>query len=185
MTTVTSDQLIEKGARRGRPWWPVVVLLVVLALLALLAYGLRLRALSQVDRGPAPAFTLKTFDGREMSLAELQGRPIVINFWASWCLECYDEAPMLEQAWRDHAGDIVFLGVAYVDTEPASLAYLKRFDITYPNGPDLGSRISDAYRVRGVPETFFIAPDGNVKMVKIGPLANRAELDSYLALIKP
>ncbi|MCZ7572066.1 MAG: TlpA family protein disulfide reductase [Ardenticatenaceae bacterium] len=183
MTTVVSDQRIERGTHR-RPWWMVVLIIVVLVLLGLLAYGLRLKGLSQVDRGPAPAFVLKTFDGREISMTELQGKPVVVNVWASWCLECYDEAPILEQASRDHADDIVFLGIAYVDTEPESLAYLKRFDITYPNGPDLGSRISTAYRVQGVPETFFIGPDGNVKTVKIGPIANRAELDSYLALIK-
>lgn len=92
----------------------------------LLAYGLRLKSLTQVDRGSAPAFTLKAFDGREITLDGLRGKPIVINFWASWCLECYDEAPILEQAWRENADEIVFLGVAYVDTEPASLAYLKR-----------------------------------------------------------
>src|SRR3990172_8086404 len=64
----------------------------------------------------------------------------------------------------------LFLGVDYVDTEPEALAYLAEFGITYLNGPDLGTRIAQAYRIRGVPETFFIDKGGPVRWVKIGPL---------------
>jgi cytochrome c biogenesis protein CcmG/thiol:disulfide interchange protein DsbE len=64
----------------------------------------------------------------------------------------------------------VFLGIDYVDTEPEALAYIDEFGITYPNGPDLGTEISQAYRIQGVPETFFVAKDGTIRGVKIGPL---------------
>src|SRR5690606_17948466 len=126
MTTIAGDTVLERKPRR-RPWWGIALAVAVVAILALLAYGVRLRSMAQVDRGPAPDFVLKTFDGQQVRIADLKGKPVVINFWASWCLECYDEAPLLEQASRDHAGEIVFLGVAYVDTEPESLAYLERF----------------------------------------------------------
>lgn len=183
MTTITHDQISARPPRRVPPW-VIGFGLAALLVLALLAYGLRIRGLGQVDSGPAPPFTLTTFDGREVTLDELEGSPVVVNFWASWCIECYDEAPILEQASRDHDGEMIFLGVAYVDTEPEAREYLERFGITYPNGPDLGSRISDAYRVRGVPETFFIRADGSVASVKIGPFRDRSELDSYLALLE-
>ena len=71
---------------------------------------------------------------------------------------------------------VLFLGVNYVDTEPEALAYLARFDITYPNGPDLGTRIAQAFRIRGVPETFVVGPDGRIVAVKIGPFQSLSEI---------
>jgi len=61
--------------------------------------------------------------------------------------------------------------VGYLDTEPEALAYIEEFDLTYPNGPDIGTRISRAYRIRGVPETFFVDREGDVVRIKIGPLS--------------
>lgn len=184
MTALTDDQPLDRRIVHRRPRWMVPLVVVVVAVLGLLAYGVRLSGQGQVERGPAPPFTLKTFDGREISVPDPQGRPVVVNFWASWCIPCRDEAPLLEQTWRDYGGEILFVGVDYVDTEREARAFIAEFNITYPNGPDLGSRISDAYRIRGVPETFFIAPDATVKAVKVGPLASRDELESYLALIR-
>jgi cytochrome c biogenesis protein CcmG/thiol:disulfide interchange protein DsbE len=74
---------------------------------------------------------------------------------------------------------VVFLGVDYVDTEAEALAYITEFNITYPNGPDIGTRISQAYRIQGVPETFFVAKDGTLRGVKIGPLYP-PELEEWL-----
>ncbi len=159
------------GRDRSRLLIQVGGVLVVLAILALLAFGLRWRAAGRVDKGPAPAFTLQLFDGSELALRDLQGKPVVLNFWASWCKPCAEEAPVLEEVWRTYKDrGVVFVGVDYVDTEPDARAYLKRFDITYPNGPDIGSRISTAYRMQGVPETFFISKEGNILDVYIGPM---------------
>ena len=71
---------------------------------------------------------------------------------------------------------MLFIGVNYVDTEPEALAYLERFDITYPNGPDLGTRISQAFRMRGVPETYIVNPEGRLTYVKIGPFESLEEI---------
>lgn len=73
----------------------------------------------------------------------------------------------------------MFLGVDYVDTEPEARAYLAEFDITYPNGPDAGTRISQAFRIQGVPETYFIGRDGTLRGLKVEPLTP-PELEEWL-----
>lgn len=164
-------------------------LLVIVALLALLAVGLR-RAGGGPELGqPAPDFTLELYDGGELALSDLRGKVVVINFWASWCDSCRDEAPALERMWREYKDrGVMFIGVDYVDVESAARAYLAEFDITYPNGLDKGQRISRAYRIRGVPETFFVDKEGNIAPIvvngqlqtrKISPITE-AELRSVL-----
>jgi cytochrome c biogenesis protein CcmG/thiol:disulfide interchange protein DsbE len=150
----------------------------LLGLLAILAFGL-----GRAQQGPirvgsqAPEFSLKTFDGEMINLADLQGRVVVVNFWASWCQPCEEEAPYLQQAYEEFKEQgVVFLGVDYVDTEPEARAYLERLGITYPNGPDLGTRISQAFRIRGVPETYIVSPEGVLVDVRIGPYVSLAEV---------
>ena len=162
---------------------------VILGLLVLLALGLMRSQQGPVAEGQlAPVFSLNTFDGQEIDLADLKGKVVVINFWASWCKPCEQEAADLETAWRHYepGGQVIFLGVDYVDTEPEARAYLSKFDITYPNGPDLGTRISQAYRIRGVPETYVVAPDGKLSFVKIGPFRSLNEITSEVdPLLQP
>jgi len=144
---------------------------IVLALLGLLGWGLIKSQKGPVENGPAPDFTLQGFDGRTVTLSELRGQVVVVNFWASWCLPCREEAAYLEQTWRKYKDQgVIFIGVDYVDTEKAALAYIEEFDITYINGPDIKTYISDAYNIQGVPETFFIAKNGELRGVHIGPL---------------
>jgi cytochrome c biogenesis protein CcmG/thiol:disulfide interchange protein DsbE len=117
------------------------------------------------------------FDGYEWEgkstakLSDLRGRPVVLNFWASWCVECRVEANLLEDTWQAYRDQgVVFLGVAYIDVEPKSIAYLEEFNITYPNAPDLRSSISPKYGITGVPETFFIDKNGQILHHQIGPI---------------
>lgn len=153
------------------PLFPIVAVVVALALLALLTYGVVGQGQGPLDKGPAPDFTLTTFDGQTISLSDYRGQVVVINFWASWCPPCRDEAPVLERVWRRYRDQgVVFIGVDYVDTEPEALAYIAEFDITYPNGPDLGSRAAKDYHIQGVPETFFVTKAGHIAHVHIGPL---------------
>jgi cytochrome c biogenesis protein CcmG/thiol:disulfide interchange protein DsbE len=87
---------------------------------------------------------------------------------------------LIEDSWRKYQGDdVVFLGVAYADVEPNSIAYLQEFNITYPNAPDLGTDVSDTYEITGVPETFFIDKEGTIQYVHIGPLRQET-LDGQL-----
>lgn len=158
----------------------VVAFAVVLALLALLAWGLRKAQAGPRESGIAPDFTLTGFDGRVVKLDQLRGQVVIINFWASWCLPCREEAAYLEETWRKHKDQgVVFIGVDYVDTEKEALAYIKEFDITYINGPDIGTRIAADYNIQGVPETYYVAKNGELRGVHIGPLKS-PELDNKI-----
>lgn len=143
----------------------------VLGLLGLLGWGLIKVNSGQRDSGMAPDFTLTSFDGETVTLSELRGQVVIINFWASWCPPCRDEAPYLESTWRKYKDKgVFFIGVDYADTEKEALAYIDEFDITYFNGPDVGTIISQEYRMDGVPETYFVAKNGELRGTKIGPL---------------
>jgi cytochrome c biogenesis protein CcmG, thiol:disulfide interchange protein DsbE len=165
------------------PWWTIPALLAAIAVVGLLAYGLVSRQRGRPTEGPAPDFTVQTFDGQTLQLSEYRGTPVIVNFWASWCVPCRTEMPLLESTWRKYQGQVLFIGIDHVDTEPAARAFLEEFNVTYPNGPDLGGRVSDAYRIRGVPETFFIDREGNLRGVKIGPLSE-AELEGWIQQLR-
>lgn len=151
----------------------------LITLLALVGAQLRSSLQGVLTRGEqAPEFTLTTFDGQTLTSADLEGKVVVLNIWASWCLPCVEEAAHLEQAWQYYQdrGDVLFLGVAYVDTEKESLAFIAEHGVTYPNGPDLGTLIYTSFRARGVPETFVINKLGEIASVKIGPYQSVQEI---------
>jgi cytochrome c biogenesis protein CcmG/thiol:disulfide interchange protein DsbE len=159
----------EAGSLRTHWHWLAVGLLI--ALLALMGWGLQAQAGGPVESGSAPDFSLTTFEGETITLSELRGQVVIINFWASWCPPCREEAAYLEATWRKYKDQgVVFLGVDYVDAEPNALAYIEEFDITYPNGPDIAQKISKAYSIKGVPETFYVDKTGQLRGVHIGPL---------------
>ena len=185
-TSNLSDAVAQEAPPRSRPRWGRALAWVgLMALLVVVFLQLRRTQQGPVQVGQtAPVFPLNTFDGQNYNLADLKGKVVVVNFWASWCKPCEQEAADLESAWQFYKprGDVVFLGVDYVDTEPEAKAYLQKFNITYPNGPDLRTVASQAYRIGGVPETYIIDRNGKLAYAQIGPFSS---LNSIRSVIDP
>jgi cytochrome c biogenesis protein CcmG, thiol:disulfide interchange protein DsbE len=174
-------EVAGEEAKEARAWLVTALIYAAVAgLLLLLGWGLMKVNSGQVDSGMAPDFTLTSFDGETITLSELRGQVVIVNFWASWCPPCREEAAYLEATWRKYQDrGVVFIGVDYADTESKALAYIVEFDITYFNGPDIGTRISQAYRMGGVPETYFVAKNGELRGMHIGAL-KPPELDDKI-----
>jgi len=166
----------------------------LVGLLALVGFGLnRARNPMAVIGDPVPEFNLVFYPGyeyagnKEMKLSDLQGKIVVINIWASWCKPCEQEAPDLEAAWQLYkdSTDVVFIGVDYVDTPAGANEYLTKFNITFPNAPDLKSNISSILnRQMGVPETYLIDRKGILRQIKIGPFESVNEIQTMIQSIQ-
>ena len=161
------------------PWRRLMITILVIApFLWLLAYGFTRDSRyikSPLLAKPAPPFTLTLFDGSKLTLNDLRGKAVFLNFWASWCPPCRAEARDLEAAWqRIKDKDMVFLGIAMQETEKDSRAFLDEFKITYPNGADPSGKMAVDFGVWGIPESFFIDPQGRITYKHVGGI--RAEL---------
>jgi cytochrome c biogenesis protein CcmG, thiol:disulfide interchange protein DsbE len=184
--------------RRGVPIWAQIIVWVFLVgLLALVAVGLQRAQEGTVQPGAAiDDFTFTLFEGYEyngqsqIKLSDLRGKVVVVNFWASWCKPCEQEAAELQAAWQEYeaSDQVVFIGADYVDTPTEANLYLKKFNITYPNGEDRdlqhGRPLSQYFRIKGVPETYFIDKEGILQYVQVGPFSSidqiRLQIDPLL-----
>jgi len=182
--TVPGEETPERPSR----WrWPlrVAALSVVVGLFGLLVWatlsaGKGNSLVARIAAGeapPAPSFSLEVLwpraetwpvaarrrlaDGR-LDLRELRGRPIVINFWASWCIPCRDEAPILNASARAHAGEVVFLGFNVQDLKSDALAFSREFETPYVSVRDRGNGTYEDYGLTGVPETYYLDDGGRI-----------------------
>lgn len=158
---------------------------VVLGLLGLLWFGLQQKDIAgskvvNVPFSTAPDFSLGLFDGSTFRLSQTlgSGRPVVVNFWASWCGPCAEEAPALQDAARRYADRVSFVGVNVQDVDSDAQAFLQRYGITYANGSKDAGPISIQYGMRGVPETYFIAPSG--QLVRKWNTLTAADLEKFI-----
>lgn len=178
-------------------------LTAVVAVIALLAYGLLTQGADpSIDEGlargeapEAPGFDLEVLargtlpsdlsrelkpalaDGR-LSMAELRGTPLVLNFWASWCIPCREEAPILARGWREHGPrGFLYIGLNMQDVTDDALEFIDEFGVRYPNVRDSGNATARAYGATGIPETYFIGARGRVVAHVIGAV-EKEQLDA-------
>jgi cytochrome c biogenesis protein CcmG/thiol:disulfide interchange protein DsbE len=181
----TSQTSQEQETRRGlSPAW-IAAGVIALIVLALLGYAL-VSGPSQPPQvgSPVPDFQYTALDGSPMNLSAHQGQPVVVNFFASWCDPCRQEATDLEQVWREYRDrGVQFFGIAYKDADSRAQAFLEEFDVTYPSTVDRSNRAARDYGLTGVPETFVIDQHGLLVRHFLGPISQAQlslELDRLL-----
>lgn len=133
---------------------------------------------------PAPSFALALLDGKSFQFSEHKGKPVLINFFASWCLPCRDEMPVLEKIVRNYQPKgVVFLGIAVDDTEEKMKDFVKRYDVTFPVGLDKTAEIQKSFGLYGIPTTYFIDRNGIINYSHSGVVTEELlqhELDKLL-----
>lgn len=149
--------------------------------------GIAVNSVGQVGRvllGLAPDFELRLFSVDRFRHSEQRGKPVVVNFWASWCPPCRQEAPVLERAWRRYRDrGVVMLGVAIWDSEQDARGFVRDLGVTCPNRPDLAGKIVVDYGLTGIPETVFVRLDGTMARRWVGPITDEqitAQIDELL-----
>ncbi len=184
---------VHKNKRRRRVLIFCVVSLLNVGILALLLTQLLTPAPNVVSDPlvghPAPDFSLamlRPVTGKSaLSLSNFKGKPVVLNFWASWCDPCKQEAPLLESTWKQmqaQGKDVVFLGIDYQDSNKNSLSFLQSNKITYQTVVDADGSVSTKYGVASLPDTIFLNRNGTV-MSKVARQLTAQALSSGLQLI--
>lgn len=131
----------------------------------------------------APAFTLSTPAGQALSLSDLRGTPVLLNFWATWCGPCKEELPLLQQAHRAYGDRLKVIGIDLDESATQVTAYTDSVGVDFTMLLDRGRKVADTYNLLGVPSTFLIDKSGIVRSAHIGPYLSQADLDAALQKI--
>jgi cytochrome c biogenesis protein CcmG, thiol:disulfide interchange protein DsbE len=146
----------------------------VLAIVGLLAFGLLSKGSSGLALGdPVPGGELPRLEGGgSEALADYRGRWVLVNFWASWCAPCRDEAPALEELQRRHGGPrFTVLGIDTQDLSDDGKRFVEEFEMTYPQLRDGDGEFADEFGTKGVPESYLVDPRGKVRVIALGPVS--------------
>jgi cytochrome c biogenesis protein CcmG/thiol:disulfide interchange protein DsbE len=176
------DPTPQPVTRGGFTVGNIVLITGVILFAAVIGIALLRGQQTQPTSGQAPDFSLTTFDGEPFRLSDQRGRIVLVNFWASWCAPCREEAPLLEAIWQDYRNrGVVVVGIAYADLDSESRAFIEAFGVTYPNGADVGTLISkNQYHIIGVPESFIIDQNGQIQRFFFQILPDSARGDGEL-----
>jgi cytochrome c biogenesis protein CcmG/thiol:disulfide interchange protein DsbE len=166
-------------------WWLGLAAAVPLVLVVAWAGGSGILAPAVRVGDPAPSFSLADLDGRPVRLSDYDGLPVLVNFWASWCVPCIEEFPLLDAALAEHADDgLVVVGIVYRDRSEAARGFAEQLGAGWPLVMDPGEAVARAYGVFGPPESWLIDPQGRVFSRQIGPYSAdelATDLDRLLA----
>lgn len=128
---------------------------------------------------PAPDFSLETVDGAQVSLSDLRGTPVLINFWATWCGPCVVEMPNIQEYYERYPGRFEVLAVNADESQREVAAFAGKMNLTFPLLLDPGNQVNSLYRLRGYPTTFLVDAEGVVQVQHIGSLSEE-QIEAYL-----
>ena len=166
---------------------PRAILLVILTLMLLLA-GCSAGCGPLVARvgEPAPDFQLQDLDGQDISLRDLRGKPVLINFWATWCRPCVFEMPYLQQIYEEWSGEGLVLLTINIGESPTRVkGFLENYNLSLPALLDTKKNVARKYNITGIPTTFFIDKDGIIQEKIVGAFPSKGAIEKYLSQIIP
>jgi cytochrome c biogenesis protein CcmG/thiol:disulfide interchange protein DsbE len=177
----TTEPIEQEPASRGLSpaWMAGGAIALIVAVLLIYAVAAGPSEPPQVGY-PVPDFTFTALDGSAMNLGAHNGEVVVVNFFASWCNPCRQEAAALEETWREYRDQgVQFYGIAYKDADSKAQAFLDEFGVSYPSTVDTSNRTAREYGVTGVPETFVVGRDGLLVHHFLGPIT-QAQLSTEI-----
>jgi cytochrome c biogenesis protein CcmG/thiol:disulfide interchange protein DsbE len=186
---MTPDKLFHTDKRFWYAWIAVAVVLggmwILMSRVPESPGGVTREGLETAPRKGflAPDFSLTTLDGATVQLSDLRGRPVLINFWASWCGPCRAEMPHIKAAYETHSGDgLIVLGIDQLESPPQVARFVEEFDLTFPILLDRDGKVSEAYQARALPTSFFVDANGIIRDAFTGPMT-AGLIESKLELI--
>lgn len=166
---------------------PLLVILIGLGIIfrvELLGWATRAAEPPPAVGQKAPFFSLKDLDGKVVRLDAFSGKVVVVNFWATWCIPCREEMPLLQQFAVENGQDAVVVGIDLDEPRNLVASYIENYEIGFPIMLDDGSKVADRYLIHGFPTTIFIDPEGKIAAIHLGKLsqANLSELSKQAGL---
>ena len=168
-----------------------ITMVVILALISVSALVMTGCSGSTPDQGPeigklAPDFELSNLDGQVVSLSDFRGKPVFLNFWATWCGPCRFEMPFIQEMYEGLSSEELVILAVNVREDPAKVReFVETFGFTFPVLLATSAEVPLAYNIRGIPATFFIDENGIIQDIKIGAFSSEVEIASRLKNIMP
>lgn len=136
----------------------------------------------------APDFKLQSLDGQTVSLGDFRGKPVLLNFWASWCGPCRAEMPFLQEIYEDKEWSgkgLVILTIDIGENPSVVKEFMENYDLSFPVLLDIDQDVALEYNIRAIPTTFFIDKDGIIQDIKVGAFSSKTEIERRLIKIIP
>jgi thiol-disulfide isomerase/thioredoxin len=168
----------------SRAQWNVLIVVILVAGAAWTATSRVTSALSTRDRArrATPDLALDTLDGGKFRLADHIGKPVIVNFWATWCPPCRAELPAFEEVYRNNRDQgLVVVGVDVAESSDAVAKFVAETGLTFPIALDVSGETTELYRIEGMPTTFFVGRDGRIHDMIIGGPLTEAAIESKVA----